>query len=194
MTKSELRKLFLAKRQSLTPSERDVASGQIVENFFDNFDLSKIKVVHCFISIEKFVEVDTRQIFKRIWSDFPGVTTVVPRVDRETDEIESLIYQLDTELLHNRWQIGEPTHDDRVDPSELDIVIVPLLCYDRSGHRVGYGKGYYDRLLVRCRSDCQKIGLSMFPPIDNIPDSHEGDIRLDACITPAKVITFKGDV
>src|SRR6478672_4241770 len=172
----------------MTQIERDLASAMIVANFFDNFDLSKIKVVHCFISIERFGEVDTRQIFQRIWSDFPAITTVVPRVSHETEEIESLTYQIDTELLHSSWQIGEPTHDDRVDPSELDMVIVPLLCCDVSGHRIGYGKGYYDRLLLRCRPDCQKIGFSMFPPIEKIPETHEGDVRLDACITPTSVV------
>ena len=190
MTKSELRKSYLAKRQLLSPAERDVANAEIIANFFNNFDLSEIKVLHCFISIEKFGEVDTRPIFQRVWNNFSNVTTVVPRINHLTEELESLLYGPDIELVYDRWHIGEPIHDNRVEPIETDIVIVPLLCYDRTGHRVGYGKGYYDRFLARCRSDCQKIGLSMFPPIDEIPDAHDGDVRLDACVTPTEVVTF----
>ena len=190
MTKSELRKSYLAKRQLLSPAERDVANAEIIANFFNNFDLSEIKVLHCFISIEKFGEVDTRPIFQRVWNNFSNVTTVVPRINHLTEELESLLYGPDIELVYDRWHIGEPIHDNRVEPIETDIVIVPLLCYDRTGHRVGYGKGYYDRFLARCRSDCQKIGLSMFPPIDEIPDAHDGDVRLDACVTPTEVVSF----
>jgi 5-formyltetrahydrofolate cyclo-ligase len=190
VTKAELRHNYLAKRQLLSIDERERKTAQIVEKFFNHYHLSKINVLHCFISIERFGEVDTRPIFQRVWSDHPDITTVVPRINRETEELESLLYGADTELVHDRWQIGEPVHNDRVESIEVDLVLVPLLCYDRTGHRIGYGKGYYDRFLAKCRPDCQKIGLSMFPPIDEISDAHEGDIKLDACITPTEVIKF----
>src|SRR5881296_3359643 len=131
MTKSELRKSFLAKRQSITSSERNVASAQIAANFFERFDLSEFKVLHCFISIERFGEVDTRPIFQRVWSSFPNIMTVVPKIDHQTEKLESVIYGPDVELRYDRWQIGEPVHDNRVDPAEVDVVLVPLLCCDR---------------------------------------------------------------
>jgi 5-formyltetrahydrofolate cyclo-ligase len=190
MTKSELRRSCLAKRQLLPVDEHELASAHIAVRFFQVFDLSKIKVLHCFVSVPRFGEVDTRPIFQRVWSEFPDVETVVPRINHGRNELESLRYGPDTELTFNRWQIGEPVHQDRVEAAEIDIVLVPLLCFDRCGHRVGYGKGYYDRLLARCRTDCQKVGLSTFPPIDEITDAHESDIRLDTCITPTKVFNF----
>ena len=70
------------------------------------------------------------------------------------------------------------------------MVLVPLLCFDRSGHRVGYGKGYYDRFLRKCRADCKKIGLSMFDPVDEITDAGESDVRLDLVITPTATVSF----
>ena len=191
MTKAELRHDYLAKRRLLSDEELEHNSAQIVDKFFRHFDLAKIKILHCFISIKRFAEVDTRPIFQRIWSDHSRIITVVPRIDHDAEELESLVYGSDTQLKHDRWQIGEPVHDDRVEPGEVDLVIVPLLCYDSTGHRVGYGKGYYDRFLIRCRPDCQKVGLSMFPPIDSIPEAHEGDVRLDTCITPTSLINFR---
>ena len=68
--------------------------------------------------------------------------------------------------------------------------MVPLLAYDKTGHRVGYGKGYYDRFLKETRPDCLKIGLSAFQAEAEIPDTHEGDVRLDMCLTPHETIRF----
>lgn len=190
MTKSELRKIYLGKRQMLSFPERETASAHIAARLFREFDLSKVRVLHCFIHIERFGEVDTRPIFQDIWSKFPNIQTVVPRVNHETEELDSLKYGHDTELVHGRWQIGEPAHHDHVEPAEIDMVLVPLLCFDRSGHRVGYGKGYYDRFLRKCRADCKKIGLSMFDPVDEITDAGESDVRLDVVITPTATVSF----
>jgi 5-formyltetrahydrofolate cyclo-ligase len=69
-------------------------------------------------------------------------------------------------------------------------VIVPLLCFDRRGHRVGYGKGFYDRYLQKCRPDCIKAGLSFFDPVDLIDDTYADDIPLDICVTPSETFRF----
>jgi 5-formyltetrahydrofolate cyclo-ligase len=190
MTKSELRKSYLAKRQMLTMAEREAISAEIASSFFRGFDPSSVKVLHCFIPIQRFAEVDTRPIFQRIWSEFPHIQTVVPRVNHDMEQLESLKYGPDVELAESRWRISEPVHDERVDTRVIDMVLIPLLCFDRQGHRVGYGKGYYDRFLRECRDDCKKIGLSSFDQVDAISDAHEGDVKLDAAITPAGTINF----
>lgn len=192
MTKSELRKVFLTKRQEMLPAEREMLNARIVANFFRDFDLTKLRFLHCFIPLERLNEVDTRPIFQRIWSDFPNIQTVVPRVNQMTGELESLKYGVDVELVHNKWHIGEPTHDDRVEIPEIDMVLVPLVCFDAAGHRVGYGKGFYDRFLARCRAACLKIGLSFFAPVDEISDAHDADVRLDFCITPDRAYELAG--
>jgi 5-formyltetrahydrofolate cyclo-ligase len=174
----------------MTVAEHEAASAQIVARFFGSIDMSAVRVLHCFVSIEHLGEVDTRPIFQRIWNDFSEIQTVVPRIDRTTDQLESLRYGRDVELALNRWQIHEPVHDERVEPFEIDIVVVPLLCFDERGHRVGYGKAYYDRFLAKTRSDCQKIGLCVFPPVDEITDANELDVKLDLCITPEKIYRF----
>jgi len=59
-----------------------------------------------------------------------------------------------------------------------------------SGDRVGYGRGFYDRFLARCRTDCAKVGLSFFSPIEQIDDAHDGDIKLDRCIATERIYEF----
>jgi 5-formyltetrahydrofolate cyclo-ligase len=193
MTKSELRKLFLDKRRELTASERARLSENISDNFFQNFDLRQISVVHCFISIKKFYEIDTSPIFLRFWQDFPQVIAAVPRVDHKSGELESIAYLPGTELVSGRWEIPEPTHDEFVEPSVIDLVIVPLVCFDLHGHRVGYGKGFYDRFLNRCRPDCIKVGLTYFPPADTIENPTAHDVTLDYCVSPDRLFVLNSD-
>ena len=66
---------------------------------------------------------------------------------------------------------------------------MPLLTYDLQGNRIGYGKGYYDRFLAQCDSECCFIGLSFFPPEERIP-TEKTDIKLQYCITPEKIYSF----
>jgi len=108
----------------------------------------------------------------------------------ENGEIDSLIYQRGTPTNQNSWKIPEPAGSEIVAPEALDLVIVPLLCFDARGHRVGYGKGFYDRFLRKCRPDCIKAGLSFFPPIDSIDDVYDDDVPLNACITPTETFRF----
>ncbi|HVF30133.1 MAG TPA: 5-formyltetrahydrofolate cyclo-ligase [Pyrinomonadaceae bacterium] len=183
MEKSELRKVYLAKQKSLGPSERNSKSEAIAELFFESFDLSAVACLHCFIPIEKFNEVDTRPIFERLWRDFPQIQTVVPRVDFETNEIRNLKFEPDTSMKRNAWDIDEPMHGEFVESKLIDMVLVPGLCFDSLGFRVGYGKGFYDRFLKTCRYNCVRVGLSYFPPVEEIEDVHDGDVRLDAIVT-----------
>jgi len=184
MTKSELRKTYLARQTSLSPNERDKKSLAIAGLFFQNTDLSNTRFLHCFIAIQKFNEIDTSIIFERLWVEYPYITTVVPRVNFATGEMENLIFGPETETVRNAWDIHEPTHNEYVLTREIDIVLVPGLAFDRGYHRVGYGKGFYDRFLAKCRPDCLKVGLSYFSPIEKISDAWDGDIRLNRCITP----------
>jgi 5-formyltetrahydrofolate cyclo-ligase len=191
MTKSELRKIYLARQKNLSAQKRAEKSGQIADSFFRNFDLRQIEFLHCFLPIEKFKEIDTRQIFEKVWRDFPRVETLAPRVNFQTDEIENLKFMPETNLVQNIWQIYEPAHDDLTGTEKIDLVLVPLLAFDKSGYRVGYGKGFYDRFLKNCRADCLKIGLSYFPPVAEIGDSQDYDVRLDFCVTPEEIFSTK---
>ncbi|MEQ1763795.1 MAG: 5-formyltetrahydrofolate cyclo-ligase [Pyrinomonadaceae bacterium] len=191
MTKSELRKVYLERRRSLSPLDHSALSSEIVDRLFAAINVSSIHALHCYISLEHFGEVETGILFSRVWAMYPRIIATAPRIDDATRETDSLIYQHDTPTLENRWKIPEPAGSEIVSPEALDLVIVPLLCFDRGGHRVGYGKGFYDRFLQKCRPDCIKAGLSFFPPVDSIDDIHESDVPLDLCVTPAETFQFR---
>jgi 5-formyltetrahydrofolate cyclo-ligase len=189
MTKSELRKLYLERRRSISAAEHAELSGKIVEELFGCVDFGPAEAVHCFISMEHKGEIETGKLFERLWADLPHIKTFAPRIDDTSGELIALPYGRETRLERSRWNIPEPIDGDPADPVAIDVVVVPLLCFDERGHRVGYGRGYYDRFLKKCRPDCIKAGLSFFPPVERIDDIHEGDLALDVCVTPSQ--TFR---
>lgn len=189
MTKAELRKLYLERRRLISPAQHTEASHFITEQFFESIDLNRISAINCFVSLRHRGEVETQEIFERTWNGHTHVQTFAPRINERTGELESIPIDRTTLLPENKWKIREP-EGVTADASILDVVIVPMLCFDEQGHRVGYGKGFYDQFLARCRPDCRKVGVCFFPPVERIDDSYAGDIRLDLCITPTGSFRF----
>lgn len=189
MTKSELRKKHLEKRSRLSIAEASAMSNDIAATFFAEIDLAGVRNIHTFIRLRKFNEIDTSNIYFRLWRDHPHIKTFAPRMNAATGELESVHFDAETDFTENGWGIREPV-GNAADPAELDIVIVPLLCFDTRGHRVGYGRGFYDRFLARCRPDCRTVGVSYFPTEPEIADITENDVPLDACVTPNRLFRF----
>ena len=104
--------------------------------------------------------------------------------------MEAFACHADTIFQANDINILEPLESEVVDPQHIDLVLVPMLICDVKGSRVGYGKGYYDRYLSRCKPSCIKVGLSYFEPVARISDADEFDVPLDFCITPQKAYVF----
>ena len=95
-----------------------------------------------------------------------------------------------TKINKNEYNISEPVDGIEVPINKLQVVFVPLLAFDKTGNRVGYGKGFYDKFLSECNSDVIKIGLSFFESEVLISDVFEGDVKLDYCVTPKSVFDF----
>lgn len=190
MTKAELRKIYLDKRRQLTPAEYQQLNYQLCEHFFAAVDLSFIKVLHTFIPLEKNNEPNSWLLIDRIRREFPHIRMVIPRVQASTGTLENLFFEGLHQLQANNWGILEPKQGVPAEPSIIDMVLVPLLVIDQHGQRVGYGKGFYDRFLAECRPTCKKVGLSLFDPIDEVNDTDEWDVPLDACVTPNGVRVF----
>ena len=93
-------------------------------------------------------------------------------------------------MKKNSWGILEPIAGEEITVGKFDFVLVPLLTIDNKGYRVGYGKGYYDKFLAECSSDCKFIGLYQFDEIETIDDIHDADIPLHFCVTPKNVLRF----
>ncbi|WP_128545546.1 5-formyltetrahydrofolate cyclo-ligase [Larkinella soli] len=192
MTKAELRTHYFAKRTALSETEWSTACDRINARFLSWFEghfeptrTDRPLVIHTFLPIVKNREIDTWRIVRALWKQFPQVQTAAPVTIIASGQMNHYRIGPDTEFNNSRYGIPEPVPDPNpLPPTALDLVLVPLHCFDRRGHRVGYGGGYYDRFLARCRPDCRKIGLSLFEPVGAIQDVDAGDVPLDGCVTP----------
>jgi 5-formyltetrahydrofolate cyclo-ligase len=157
------------------------------ERFFSEFPVTAWRWLHVFLPIPQQHEPDTWLIIHRIWAQFPGVQVAVPVVQTDGRMLRHYHLTPQTELITNKWGIPEPVGATEMPPTAFDAVLVPLLAFDQNGHRVGYGKGFYDRFLSQCRPHTQRIGLALEAPIVEITDVAPTDLALTACVTPEQV-------
>ena len=185
MTKQEAREIYLQKRLDLSEGEYQQLNLQLYHQFFTQLDLSFIKCIHFYLPIEGKREPDTWPIIERIRREFPHIRISLPKM--KGDELENIYFEGLHQLKKNKWGILEPEQGVTTPLEKIDMVIVPLLAFDHVGHRVGYGKGFYDRFLAKCRKECNKIGLSLFDPIQKIDDIETYDLKLTNCLTPSQL-------
>ncbi len=190
MNKKELRKIFSQKRLALSEAEYLQLSHRLCEMFFASIDLSFVKVVHIFIPIAKNREPDTWLIIDRIRREFPHIRLSIPRVNQTEATLENFFLEGLHQLKPNVWGIPEPTQGVPTPSEKIDMVIMPMLAFDQEGQRVGYGKGFYDKLLAGCRADCKRVGLSFFDGMDHIDDVQSHDQPMHLVVTPTQVVSF----
>jgi 5-formyltetrahydrofolate cyclo-ligase len=189
MTKTQLRNIYKEKRKELTIHEMSKLNDLILINF-QKIKLSFIECVHTYLASLKLGEADTAQIVRYLEFRNPELKVVVPKIDIRTGNMHHLHLDETTELINNAYGIDEPKEGKKINADEIDLVLVPLLAFDKNGFRVGYGKGYYDKFLLQCRKDVIKIGLSFFDPVDEVDDISQFDIPLNYCVTPRELFIF----
>ena len=183
--KTFLRSHYKKKRFSLTKQEVDDLSQRVCKQL-DKLNIWKLKHYHIFISILKYNELDTSSIINKLKSEQKII--IVPKISN--NELVHIAINDETEFGLNEFGIKEPNDGNHFIIENLDIIFIPLLAFDIEGHRVGYGKGYYDRFLKLTNNSTLKIGLSFFDPINKIQDIDDNDVKLDYCITPKQIRKF----
>ena len=183
--KTFLRSLYKKKRLSLTKQEVDDLSQRVCKQL-DKLSIWRLKHYHIFISISKYNELDTSSIINKLKSEKKII--IVPKISN--NELVHIAINDQTEFSINEYGIKEPNNGHHFITENLDLIFIPLLAFDLEGHRVGYGKGYYDRFLKLTNKSSLKIGLSFFDPINKIQDIDDNDVKLDYCITPTQIHKF----
>ena len=189
MLKKEARKIFREKRIAIATNEKMKLDALLLIEF-QKLSLPFFSTVLSFYPVEENNEPDTFTITSYLQFKNPGLLVAYPKTDFFNHTMQAIICEEDSLFENNSFSIPEPTGSDSISPEQIDMVLVPLLAFDKKGYRVGYGKGFYDRFLQQCKSNCIKIGLSYFDPIDAINDADEFDVPLNFCITPQKVYVF----
>ncbi|HWV71574.1 MAG TPA: 5-formyltetrahydrofolate cyclo-ligase [Pseudosphingobacterium sp.] len=191
-TKQECRVRFKFMRDQLTTVEYARLNLLLLENFKQlSAILTHVRYLHTYLPIVKNKEPDSLLIVDYLKTEWPEINLVVPKSDLTSNLMTHHLLDSGQGLISNKWGIDEPIAGESIKEQLIDMVLLPLLAFDMEGARVGYGKGYYDKFLANCKPGVQKIGLSLFDPVDRIIDIESHDVPLDICVTPNKIWTFR---
>ncbi len=187
MIKTELRKLYKLKRDALNAEAIEDLSFEIANQLL-KLPIWNKSYYHVFLSIQKFKEVNTEAILNILSGKDKNI--VISKSDFKTLEMTHYLLTDSTVIKIGHFNIPEPVDGLEISTDKIEVVFVPLLAFDRQGHRVGYGKGFYDIFLKKCNPKTVKIGLSFFEVEDVIENTNENDMKLDFCVTPNQVYKF----
>ena len=187
MNKTVARNKCKAARNILSQEEIENKSLAIANQLL-RMDIWEKFYYHLFLTIDEQKEINTEYILHILAGKDKEI--VVSKCDFKHLTLVHFLMTDNTKIKKNSYNIPEPVEGIEVPDAKIDVVFVPLLAYDEEGNRVGYGKGFYDRFLKKCRPETIKIGLSFFPPEEKIEDVSSNDIKLDFCVTPNGIIEF----
>ena len=187
--KSDLRSHYLKLRSKFTSEQIDDFSIEIVNRCLE-LNLWNKSVYHLFMASEQNKEIDTAHLLSVLQGKDKQI--VIPKI-LDDHVLEHYLLFDQTPLKMSHWGIPEPQSGIKINSNQIDVVFVPLLIFDLQGHRIGYGKGYYDRFLAKCRKETIKVGLSYFDPIEKIDDIQSHDIPIDFGITRDRIYEFSSD-
>ncbi len=187
--KSDLRSNYLKLRSEITSQQIDNFSIEIVNRCLE-LNLWNKSVYHLFMASEQNKEIDTALLLSVLQGKDKQI--VIPKIVDDY-ELEHYLLADQTPLKRSHWGIPEPQSGIKINSNQIDVVFVPLLIFDLQGHRIGYGKGYYDRFLAKCRKETIKVGLSYFDPIERIEDIQPHDIPMNFGITKDRIYKFSFD-
>lgn len=180
LQKKRLREIVQDKRDKLTLIDRKKGSKIIAKKFFltENYrNSNNILLYYPFRS-----EIDTSIIIKKALID--GKKVILPRVGTKGLEL-FFICDISLQLEKSSYDIMEPSPEScrRAKITDIDLIVVPGISFDKKLNRLGYGGGFYDKLLQKIDRRVKKISLSFeIQIIEKIPVS-EHDIKVDLLIT-----------
>lgn len=187
MLKSEARAFFLKKRKSLSPQEL-LKWDDLLLIQLQKMDWTQTQVLGSFFPMEHQNEPNSLLLTDYLSFLIPDLKLGYPIVDSTHHTMQ--FFPATENTTTNTWGIVEPIKSMPINPSQIDTFLVPLLGFDVTGQRIGFGKGYYDKYFENLTSSTLRIGISYFEPIEAIIDTHQFDVPLTHCITPWKIYEF----
>jgi 5-formyltetrahydrofolate cyclo-ligase len=186
--KKDIRKKIIEYRDSIDSNVRKQWDENIFNKLINSELYKKAHTIFSFVSFKS--EVDTHNIIKHAIKN--GKTICVPKIESKQKGIEIFKIRDFTQLKKGYFDILEPDETcPAADSSEIDLILMPGVAFDKLGGRIGYGAGFYDRFLSNMKKRADKIALAYdFQLLDSIPmDEH--DVSIDGIITE-KGIIFTG--
>lgn len=183
--KKTLREQILTKRKALTPSEIENKSNQIQHHLFSSPWYRSAQNILFYVSFNN--EVDTHGMIKKALQN--GKTVLVPKINTGDKTICASQLLSWEDLTTGAYSIKEPREDciRKISTSSVELLIVPGVVFDLCGNRIGYGMGYYDRLLKET-IHAHSIGLAFECQLIKSIPTEEHDEKVEMIITEDRTI------
>ncbi len=185
--KTELRRDALARREAMLPDLRQAAAEAIAAREFP-------LAIACGVIVSGFMplksEISPLPLMRKLAEQ--GARLALPAIADRGKALIMRAWEFGAPLDRGQWGIREPT--PAAAEVEPDILLVPLLAFDRTGHRIGYGAGYYDLTIaqLRARKAIVAVGLAFaIQEVAAVPATPR-DARLDLVLTEREVIDLRG--
>lgn len=188
MDKQTLRKVYLEKRKTLSTAEYDRRNQLLTEQLLALINKKAFKNIHIFLPIISQREPNTFPLIYQLWENHPEINVITSISDLNTPEMQH--YRIDKQVIiqPNKWGIPEPQNAYLFPINEIDCVLTPMVVGSKTGNRIGYGKGYYDRFLAKCNSTTKFVGISLSPFLDGSLYSDQYDIPMNVMVNPFQTI------
>ena len=185
--KGVLREELLERRQELPASEVLVASRRIMERCVESIPWANIKSLHSYAPMAARKEVNSWWLLEYVWEHQPHVTTVSPII--QSGLMQSVAIDDTTRWRESLAGIPEPLNGIPLpDDQHFDVIIIPIVGFDRHGHRLGYGKGHYDKFLST-QPDALKLGVAYaVAEVELAIPAEPHDVPLQHIVTESEII------
>jgi 5-formyltetrahydrofolate cyclo-ligase len=180
--KRRLRREVVERRDALSADERASRSDRIVDRLLALPEVGAARTAMAYWAFGS--EVETATLIER-WCA-AGLRVALPRISG--NEIEAVAYRPGDAVRETGFGAMEPSGGDVVAPAEVDVVVVPGVAFDRAGHRVGYGGGFYDRFLPATAPGALAVAVAFaLQVVDEVPRGG-ADRGVHAIVTEDEVI------
>lgn len=191
MKKETARINYQKRRKEISSLQFEEDSSLIICNLIELIKKSKPTCIHCFLTINQQSEINTKPIIEYCWEN--RIDVVVPVTDFTNNTLKNAKFEPSTKTVLTKNNIPEPINPIWANDSDIGLVITPLLAFDAMGHRVGFGKGFYDRLFSSLNNKVKRVGVSFFEPCEILEDIDNYDVPLTHCVTPQTTYCFNKD-
>jgi 5-formyltetrahydrofolate cyclo-ligase len=186
MNKAQMRKSILEWRNGLTQERVAEASERICQTLLTMESYRDAKIIMAYAAFGK--EIDLTRMLERAWAD--GKKVLLPRVNKERKVIEACYVRGIDDLRPGIWGILEPKAEQPIWHGEqpIDVIYMPGLAFDREGHRLGYGGGYYDKFIASVGNPRPMLVAVAFAEqvVESVP-SEPHDALVDVVVTEVGV-------
>jgi 5-formyltetrahydrofolate cyclo-ligase len=191
LSKQLARERGYAVRENLGMHDQALLDARIFARLKEGWDWDNVKRLHVYLPLARRREIGTWALVRWLWAAHPAIRVYVPRLTSSgMDHVEINHH---TQFRPNHYQVPEPMAGEMLGTSErLDMVITPLLAFDKSGHRVGYGGGYYDRFLAE-HTAAERVGLAYHACL--VPEgiaAEPHDVPMEVIVTENEVLRTSG--